>query len=142
MRTLLVPLSLALAAASALPARAEVVDIGVSVSDDWSATAYGSSTHDGESFGDFTIVRVSATDSLQDPHVTLGGDSVPGFDGSTAGTATYVVNAHPYNGLEPSPIVFTSVVVCAKVPGRGITCAPGVGEHTVITAVTGPFGAA
>jgi hypothetical protein len=136
LRKVLIPLALAVAAA-ATPAHAEQVRIGVNVADDWSATAYGSSTKPGESFGGFQIVRVSATDSTADPHVTLGGSSVPGFAGSTTGTATYVVNAHPMNGTEPSAFAFTAVVVCAKVAGD-VTCAPSVGEHTVISAVTGP----
>lgn len=138
MRPVLLPLALAVAAATAVPAHAEQVDIGVVVHDDWSATAYGTSTHPGETFGQFQVVRLSATDSLSDPHVTVGGASVPGFGGSTTGTATYVVNAHPINGDEPSPFVFTSVVVCAKAAGGHVTCAPGVGEHTVISALTGP----
>lgn len=138
MRTYLLTLTAAaLVGGLTIPASAEQVDIGVSVGNDFSATAYGTSTKAGETFGAFQIVRVSATDSLADPHATVGGSSVPGIAGATTGTATFVVNAHPINGDEPSTFFFTSVVVCVKA-GGSVTCAPGVGEHTLISALTGP----
>ena len=141
MRKLLVPLVVAASFATpALSAHAEQVDIGVVVGNDFSATAYGTSSKPGETFGQFRIVRVSATDSLADPHLTIGADgdgTMDGFDGSTTGAATFVVNAHPINGDEPSAFFFTSVVVCTKVAGT-VSCLPGVGEHTVISLLTGP----
>ena len=140
MRKILAPLAIAAAiAAPAVPAHAEQVDIGVVVGNDFSATAYGTSTHPGETFGQFQVVRVSATDSLADPHLTVGADgdgTMDGFDGSTTGAATFVVNAHPFDGDEPSPFVFTSVVVCTKLSGT-VSCLPGAGLHTVISAL--PF---
>lgn len=135
------PLALAALAASAalfaVPAHAEQVNIGVTVNSNWGATAYGTSTKPGETFGAFSIVRVSATDSLADPHLTQGGASVPNIADTTAGVATYVVTAHPLNGDEPSPFFFNAVVVCVKAAGS-FTCTPSVGEHTVISLLTGP----
>jgi hypothetical protein len=135
-------LLLALAAAAvvgslAVPASAEQVDIGVTVDNNFGAVAYGTSTKAGETFGAFQIVRISATDSLADPHAVVAGASVAPIAGATTGTATFVVNAHPINGTEPSAFFFTSVVVCTKVGGQ-VSCLPGVGEHTVISALTGP----
>jgi hypothetical protein len=135
----LVALAAAAAATAtfAVPAHAEQVDIGVHVSSDFGATAYGTSTKPGETFGAFSIVRVSATDSLADPHVTSGGASVAGIAGTTTGVATYVVTAHPLNGDEPSPFFFNAVVACTKAAGS-FTCTQSVGEHTVISLL--PFG--
>lgn len=140
MRKLIAPLAAAAAVLSgfAVPAHAEQVVIGVTVNDDFSATAVGTSTKPGETFGGFQIVRLSATDSLSDPHATVGGASVPGIAGTTTGVATYVVNAHPMDGDEPSAFVFTSVTVCVKALGGHVTCTPGIGEGTVISALTGP----
>ena len=137
MRRLVLPIVAAALAASALPAHAEQVDIGVTVGNDFSATAYGTSTHPGETFGNFEITRVSVTDAGL-PVVTTSGATMAGIPGATAGTATYVVNAHPINGGEPSAFFFTSIVVCTKLPGENVSCLPGVGEHTVISALTGP----
>ena len=145
MRKLIVPVVGAAITLGALgaPAHAEQVDIGVIVHNNFSAEAYGFSTKPGETFGDFSIYRVSATGSLADPHVregaSTGGASVPAIAGADFGTATYVVNAHPMNGDEPSPFFFTSVVVCVRTdPASTIICTQGVGEHTVISLLTGP----
>ncbi len=144
MRKLIAPLAAAAAVLSgfAVPAHAEQVVIGVTVNDDFSATAVGTSTKPGETFGDFQVVRVSATDSLSDPHATTGGASVPGIDGTTTGVATYVVNAHPMDSSnEPKAFFFTSVTVCVKSPAVNdghVVCTAGVGENTVISALTGP----
>lgn len=137
-------LALAAAAASAalvaVPAHAEQVDIGVHVNSDFSASAYGTSTKPGETFGAFTITRVSATDAtdeVDDVAVIERANEVPAIDGATTGVATYVVSAHPINGDEPSPFFFTAVVVCTKAVGSFV-CTQPVGEGTVISLLTGP----
>lgn len=136
MRRFIAPLAVVAAlGASAVPAHAEQVDIGVTVGDDYSATAYGRSDHPGETFGEFQIIRISATDSLSDPRLTVGqeGDStMEGFPGSTTGAVTFIVNAHPIQGSEPEPFVFTSVVVCNRNAEGHVECQPGVGEQTLI----------
>jgi hypothetical protein len=133
-------LALAAAAASAavfaVPAHAEQVDIGVHVNADFSASAYGTSTKPGETFGAFTVTRVAATDALADPVIVERPNSVPAIPGATTGTATYVVSAHPVNGDEPSPFFFTAVVVCTK--AARFSCTQSAGEGTVISLLTGP----
>lgn len=122
--------------AVAAPAHAETVDVNVIVSDHFGATAYAMSSKDGETFSPVTATRYAVTDAGTDLGTTA--TELPDIDGSTTGSATYVISAHP-SGQTNENFNFLAVVTCVRTAATGVVCTPSVGLHTVITIVTGPF---
>ena len=122
--------------ALAVPAHAEVVEVTLTVSPLFGATASASSTHEGETFQTPTIQRVAVTDAGLD---TASGTVVADIQGVTTGSSTYVIAARP-DGNTNEAFAFYAVVECVVSPVTGLACTPSAGMHTVITVVTETLG--
>lgn len=126
--------SIAMPAAHADP---EVVDVNVIVSDHFGATAYATSTKPGETFSPVSVTRIAVTDTGLVTNDT-GTPTVADIPGSTTGTATYLISAHPA-GQTNENFNFLAVVQCVRTDVTGMVCTPSVGLHTVVTIFSGIF---